>query len=241
MKVIEGTIIQDDETLWRYFKTSRFIEIIETGEIYFAAANQFDDQFEGAVGVHSPPPPIGSKYPKYDYLDKSFRELTRLTKISCWHLASYESNAMWQLYADQKKGVAITTTTKRMSNAFEPFRLSPTYSVEDLWGGKIDYVDLTQERLNLSMLNRFFVKHLAFEWEREFRLLISLRMAEEFGVAVPAEGIRVQVDPATLIDRIILGPTISSDDRERISDAASKMGLGNKIELSSLLGKPRYL
>ena len=64
------------------------------------------------------------------------------------------------------------------------------------------------------MLERFFYKHRAFESEREFRLVISLRMAEEFGVGVPEDGISVEVDLDLLINRIVLGSTISSEQRE---------------------------
>lgn len=240
VREIDGNPIQGDEVLLRYFKTSHVIELIEQGETYFAAANQFDDKFEGAVAVQNPPPSTDPRYSELNPADEAFRELKRLTKISCWHRATYESDAMWQLYADSSKGVAVTTTADRMRAAFAPFQLAPSYGVEDMWGGQIRYVDLTQPQMKVSMLHRFFLKHRAFEWEREFRLAISLRMAEEFGVAVPSAGILVQVDPAALIDRIVLAPTIPPEDRERVTDAASRAGLGGKTECSSLIGRPRY-
>jgi hypothetical protein len=113
---------------------------------------------------------------------------------------------MWKLYAGAHKGVAICTTPDRMQKAFKPFRLKPEYGIEDLWAGSVDYVDLTQVRMRgAGMLSRFFFKHRAFEWEREFRLAISVRTAEEFAVSVPPDGIFVEVDLKVLIDRIVLG------------------------------------
>lgn len=90
------------------------------------------------------------------------------------------------------------------------------------------------------MLERFMYKHKAFSWEQEFRLIISLRLAEEFGVAVPDEGIRVAVDLRLLIDRIYLGPALSEDDIKTIRLAAEAVGLGDRVRVSSMLGTPRY-
>jgi hypothetical protein len=149
---------------------------------------------------------------------------------------------MWKLYAGEHKGIAICTIPERMCAAFGPFRLRADYGVKDLWAGPVDYVDLTQIRMRgAGMLERFFVKHRAFEWEREFRLAISLRMAEEFGVAVPADGISVDVDLSTLIERIVLGSTTSPEHREIVTRFVNGIGLGDQLERSSLLGQPRYV
>lgn len=63
-------------------------------------------------------------------------------------------------------------------------------------------------RLRTSMLERFYHKHMAFEWEKEFRLTISLRMAEEYGVNIPEKGIEVQANLPELISSIILGDIV---------------------------------
>ena len=187
------------------------------GPWYFASANQFEDEFEGAVTVQLNEGPEDPRYVGMEGAEGAFFELKRLTKISCWHFAEYESDAMWKLYGAQKKGVAICTTPERMRHAFKPFRLRPDYGLEEMWAGPVTYVDLTQVRMrNVGMLGRFFHKHRAFESEREFRLAISLRMAEEFAVRVPEDGISVKVDLDCLVDRIVLGSTTSPEEREQI-------------------------
>ena len=132
---------------------------------------------------------------------------------------------MWKLYAAKSKGVGICSSPNRINAAFRPFRLDPNYGPEDLWGGQVRYVDLLQVRLDVSMLHRFFYKHRAFEWEREFRLAISVRSAEEYGVRVSELGIEVAVDLDTLIDHIVLGPALSDGDRDRIAQHAKRGGL----------------
>jgi hypothetical protein len=89
---------------------------------------------------------------------------------------------MWKLYAGMHKGVAICTTPERLRDAVVPFRLRPDYGIEVLNAGNVQYVDLLEVRMNVGMLERFFCKHMAFSWECEFRMAISLHIAEEYGV-----------------------------------------------------------
>ena len=233
--------INQDEHLWRYFKTERFVDLLATGELYFAAARQFQDRFEGATAVLPPGAYIDPRYPlDGEPGERAFEELRRLTKISCWHRSSYESDAMWQLYAGAWKGVAIRTTPGRLSGAATTFRLEPQHQGEDLWGGNVKYVDLLQERLRVNSIARFWHKHMAFSWEREFRLGISLSFAEEFGVAVPEQGIRVPFNLDLLVDCIFLGPSLETRDVEAIRRAAEQAGMGERVRVSSILGIPRY-
>jgi hypothetical protein len=106
--------------------------------------------------------------------------------------------------------------------------------------GPIKYVDLHRERLRVGMEQRFFFKHRAFEWEREFRVAISVRMAEEFGVAVPEFGIEVPIDPDVLIESVYIGPALAPPDREALSRACTAAGINPRLVTSTLLGKPRY-
>jgi hypothetical protein len=230
-----------DEPLWRYFKPNRFHDFLTTGEIYFASARQFQDPFEGAVAVLPPGFPVDPRYTEREGTELAFEELRRLTKICCWHRATYESDAMWQLYAGQWKGVAIRTTPRRIAEAAKPFHLKPEYAQEDLWAGYVRYVDLLKERLRVDMLDRFWYKHMAFSWENEFRLAISLRMAEEFGVQVPQEGIRVSFDISQLVDRIFIGPSLGAEQEKLVREAAESAGLGDRVRVSSMLGSPRYV
>ncbi|MBA0224083.1 DUF2971 domain-containing protein [Stenotrophomonas maltophilia] len=233
--------IDEFEHLWRYFKTDRFVELLQTEEVYFAAARQFQDRFEGATAVLPQNAYIDPRFPtEGDHAERAFEQLRRLTKISCWHRSSYESDAMWQLYAGSWKGVAIRTTPGRLAAAANTFRLEPHHEGEDLWGGNVTYVDLLKQRLRINELTRFWYKHMAFSWEREFRLGISLRPAEEFGVAVPEEGIRVRFNLDVLVDRIFLGPSLEQRDVQQIRHAVEKAGLGDRIRVSSMLGTPRY-
>jgi hypothetical protein len=228
-----------DEPLWRYLRPEVFSAALQSGTLYFPSAREFEDPFEGALAVLPHDLPTDPRYAQLEGVDKAFEELRRLTKINCWHRAEYESNAMWRLYAASRKGVAITTAA-RLKAALQPFRLAPSYGEEvPLWG-HVRYVDLHSERLRLSMEERFFYKHRAFESEREFRVAISLRMAAEFGVQVPEHGIEVAFSPDMLIEFVYLGPNLFGVEREAVVDVCRVAGLGDRIRTSTLLGQPRY-
>ncbi len=235
----EDDTVPLDAPLWRYFRADRFVAALETSSLYFPSARQFEDRFEGAVAVvaHTP---IDPRYAELEGADGAFEQLRRLTKISCWHHADYESDAMWKLYAASHKGVAVRTTTGRLQDALRPFCATPKSQPEEPFWGSVRYADLRRERLRVNMVQRFFHKHRAFEWEREFRVIISLRSAEEFGVEVPEFGIELGLEPACLIEELCLGPEIAEDDCNAVVAACENAGVGDRLVTSTLLGRPRY-
>ena len=133
LRTIEGIQIDWNETLWRYCTVERFEWMVGNRRMYFAAADQFVDPFEGAVAVQTNTPPPDPRYAEMELDESAFFELKRLTKLNCWHRAEYESDAMWKLYAGQSKGIAVCSTPDRMRRSFQPFRLHPDYGVEELW------------------------------------------------------------------------------------------------------------
>lgn len=108
MRVIGNQKLDVNEPLWRYFKTERLLELVEPSHLYFASARQFTDRSEGATAVLPAGFPVDHRNER-GHGERAFEELKRLTKVSCWHRASYESDTMRQLYAESNKGVAIRT------------------------------------------------------------------------------------------------------------------------------------
>jgi len=239
--VWNGEDVGDNEPLWRYFRADGFVTTLDTSTLYFAAATEFEDRFEGAVAIQPADFPIDPRYREPELIERAFEQLRRLTKLSCWHWADYESDAMWKLYASARKGVAVRTTSGRLRRALRPFRLAPHYGDEEPFWGAVRYVDLLKERLRIGMLERFFTKHRAFEWEREFRIAISLRTAEEFGAEVPELGIGVAFDPDSLIEFAYLGPALQESERDQLVSSLERAGLRSRLVISSLLGRPRYI
>jgi hypothetical protein len=242
MKELKPSTIDWGQKCWRYFTVDRFIDALENGHIYFAAASEFEDKFEGATCIVDPKNlGIANKIPFFDMTNKAFKQLQGLTKINCWHKSDYESDLMWKIYAQNKKGVAITTTPKKMQQAFKTYKIKDEYGEEDLYIGNVEYIDLSSQHIEDTMLGIFFYKHIVFASEKELRLSISLRMADEFGVIVPQSGIFVSVDYSILIENIIIGPSISKEDRDRLIKVIKKLGYQTKVLDSCLTYNPIFV
>lgn len=229
------------ELLWRYFTTERFLDALEGGSLYFPSARQFTDKFEGATAIQPYDWPVDPRFGEHDMFEFAFEQLRRLTKISCWHRSDYESDAMWKLYAIKGKGISVCSTIEQLQTSLRPFRLALNYGEEEPFGGSVRYVDLFEQRLPVNMLERFFYKHRAFEWEREYRVVISVRGAEEYGVSVPEDGIYVPFDAATLIRRIYIGPEMNERERVQLLRRCEEANVAGRIVNSTLRGKPRYI
>jgi hypothetical protein len=219
----------------------RIFTALDNSKLYFAASTQFTDVFEGAAALLPPDFPIDPRYQEMDTEEKVYFGFRCLYKINCWHRSDYESDAMWRLYAAESKGVAICLTPDRLRAAIKPYCVFPTSQPEDLWGGPVQYRDFLKVRLKPRDRERYFSKHQAFAWEREFRLLISLMEADEFCPGVPRSGMKVGVDLDALVERIMLGPKLSKEEMDTIVDHARIAGLGDRVCKSSLLGQPRFI
>jgi len=155
---------------------------------------------------------------------KAFEELRRLHKISCWHMNDSESAAMWRLYLRENRGIAIASTIRRLRNSLKPYRIKPEYGEEEAVLGVVRYVDYkTTELEGGSFLGPFFHKRRSYAYEQELRVIISVRMAEEFGVTVPEKGILVEVNLAELIDAVYIAPGLDSTYKQRVAAILHKI------------------
>jgi hypothetical protein len=235
--------------LWRYFPTDNLLRTLAGSALYFSAAKQFEDQYEGAIRVVSsdlPGFPVGTQASAFNAF---FGNTRNHYKASCWHESSIENALMWQAYASAGKGAAICTTLDRVVDAIQPYRLGRGPLNDVLWCGRVKYIDLTKENVPsnaeppVGMVKRFFFKHNAFEPEREFRFLADLH---HYTGAVgdpkpPALGILVTVDLTRLIEAIVIGPGLSQEDRAKLMKAAALAGLSDRFRDSSLRHSPRFL
>ena len=74
MRDVWDNTADSKEQLWRYVTPDRCVSVLENARVYFAAATQFNDPFEGAVGVQSRDFPVDPRYPELDSAEKAFRE-----------------------------------------------------------------------------------------------------------------------------------------------------------------------
>lgn len=240
--------------IWRYLDISKLESIFKENAIYFASAEQFshNDLFEGAItefeyeqrkllsaDIFESPDEVEKHL---DSLQEAFEPLRRFAKISCWHINDKENMAMWLNYQGADKGVVIQSSPEKLSNTIGPYRIKPEYGVETIYAGKVKYinyeVDLMNERF--GFLTPFFYKRSNYEYEKEFRMIISLRMASEYGVEIPDEGIFVPFDYRTGIEKVILSPHSDNSYVKIVEELFAKYNVELPIEKSYIAKQPRY-
>lgn len=241
----------DDTIIWRYTSVAWFESLLVEG-LYFAAAQQFDDQFEGSITDAAqalrercwpslgPSDRVGQEWLEQQ-VSEAFGDLRRMTKISCWHALHHENAAMWDRYLGQNAGVAIRSTVGSLKRALRDFRLRPEYGAEPIVVAKVRYIDYaTEEMTDDSMLGIFLHKRLEFCYEREVRALLSLRVAVEFGISIPNGGLVVAVDHAELIDEVRLWRAAADEDIAMVRALVHRAGVSCPVGRSTLARAPRY-
>jgi len=241
----------DDTVIWRYMTVERFNDVV-SGSLYFAAATQFDDVFEGSITEAQFARRRAQHARTFDVqhdvdaalasTSRAFAELRRLTKINCWHAAEHENVAMWERYLPKGTcGVAVRSTVGSLRSALLPFRLDPAYGEEGIVVRRVHYLDYSKDDFeDRSMEAPFFYKRIEFRDEQEVRAVLSLRMAEEFGVPIPEQGVFVGVDPQQLIDEVRVSPACTTADVEGVKEMLEATGVFCPVAPSALSRRPAY-
>lgn len=242
-----------DDRLWRYMDLSKFISLISRKELYFAAADTFEDIFEGAKGAAIQKDKWDSFYLQFfekalktapgiskdkltkDNIDADSRRLLAqlsasgeknraATFISCWHLNSYESEAMWKLYSkDSANAVAIKTTAEHL---YEALGKSPYIDI-----GKVKYIDFNNEFASVN--GAFWYKRKSFEYENEVRAIMVNFDTNSKGTYVP-------VDINKLIDGIYISPYAAEWFADVVKSVATKYDIKSPVTYSQMKGVPFY-
>lgn len=244
---------EENDKLWRYMDLAKFIHLISSKELFFAAADSFDNPFEGAKGILSrkerwdsfyldffrkaistaPTIDTNSLFPEkvdaeanrlLSELESSGKSDRRHTFISCWHESEYESEAMWKVYSvNYKNAVAIQTTTLHL---YQALGKNPNISI-----GKVKYVDYNN---HFSPINgAYWYKRKSFEFEREVRAIIKNRKADFRGCLIP-------VDLDILIDCVYISPYAPSWFEEVVSSVMNKYGIDKPLFHSTMKENPFY-
>ncbi|AUD04446.1 hypothetical protein [Spirosoma pollinicola] len=160
--------------VWRYMDFTRFVALLNSASLCLTRCDQFDDQYEGAVQNKGNQSRRGAY--KNEITDKDSVSPEQLSAvlgslwkkyqhqyvfINCWHMADYESAAMWRSYRKANATIAIQTTYAKLRNALP----------DSCHIGEVNYVD-HQTYIKDEKEGFFSVmcKRKSFEHERELRI-----------------------------------------------------------------------
>jgi hypothetical protein len=243
--------------LWRYFDLAKFVSLISTNTLFFAAADRLGDEHEGALPtkvnnkVSGTFHRIASKMKQPANIAELQLLLSRNSEIersyfhvSCWHMNQRESAAMWAQYGSRDGAVAIRSTVGRLRRALPA----------ETRFGAVRYVDYADQDLGdlsyqvyFQVNHRLLLKRRSFEHEREYRAMI--RDPGYQGMEFPGNGRKnpppkpgtyVPVDLGTLIDSVHVSPRAPQFVADVVTSLCSAYGVTAAVRPSGLDGRPLF-
>lgn len=227
-----------DEPIWRYMDFTKYVSLLDTRSLYFSRADLLGDPFEGSQphlslrrGSTAQELAEKTQFPSND--TSLFRiaintflmgvsatvsvENIRLRLehyISCWHMNSRESAAMWDLYSNTGKGISIRSTYGKLKKSVP----------KGTKIGIVEYIDYKTYKETPSPMKTFFLKRQSFSHEHEIRAVIQNENGNNKTNGNPDEGIHQPINLKQLIDGIYVAPFAPDWMLDLVRSVAVKLG-----------------
>ena len=202
----------DSTTIWRYVDLARFLDMVIHRQLTFVPAQKMADKYEGTL------PPGGllqsmalidpilrlndfgaflrEELPKS--LPSEYARLARAgTYLSCWHMNSGESGAMWAIYGAQ--GMAIESTVAHLKAALD------AEQSREIHLGVVRYGDPSDPEV-FRDLRRDYSLHKRQLYEYEHELRAAILTGQDPAMDDPPPVIKVDIHLPELIKRVWIGP-----------------------------------
>jgi hypothetical protein len=242
--------------LWRYMDLAKFLNLIQTGKLYFPRADLLGDPFEGSMTFATvraweealtneetrsrvfPDMSADDARRMREQMARFYRDNVRESFVSCWHAAQHESAAMWSLYGRSGEAIAVQTTFEKLAREFP----------SDVLMGRVDYIDYECDFINISNLfNALMRKRRSFEHEKEIRAIVWARSGKLSGtrsadgrIEINENGATVQINLSAVFERVFVGPTAPSWFADVVRSVAEQYGLDVPVQQSSLAATPVF-
>ncbi len=237
------------ETIWRYMTLDRLINILDDKALFMTGLGTYSksDPYEGypppvvlkQVKDNCPPPIYfshdASKSDDLDNFKVLAQRIFHSRAVSCWYQGDEESEAMWKLYGDTGKAIAIRTTVGKLAKA-----------LGDEFDGKIarvlyvNYTRVTQDDYEAVMgahaqntlLDPIYKRH-SYAHEREIRAYMQIKGAK---INEP-ETYKSHLAPidCSMIDEIVVSPFCGGSYVKATKAIAALFGIDSKVRQSTLL------
>lgn len=242
--------LADNEVIWRYITLDRLINILDDKALFMASLGTYctSDPYEGY------PPPGVLKLVKEKCSNSMFfsnddsgpqdlsnfkifaKRLFQSRVVSCWYQGDEESEAMWKLYGDTGKAVAIRTTVGKLADA-----LGSEFDGKIARVRYISYTRTTQTELDAVMSaydHKAFLdpiyKRSSYSHEREVRAYMQIKGAQLNDLETFRPHM-APVDCASLIGEIVVSPFCSASYVRAAKAVARQFGFEDRVRQSTLL------
>ncbi|WP_202612782.1 DUF2971 domain-containing protein [Proteus sp. G2658] len=162
-----------------------------------------------------------------------YYKIMKSSCVSCWYQNDFESEAMWNLYSDSGKGIAIKTNVGSLANS-----LKKNHKV-NLRIGKVKYLNFFDSNLKpedclVDGSTSPLLKRKEYEHENEVRLYL-VPQPENWDTYEPIPFF-LDIDVSTLIEEIYISPYVGEPFTSSVYKICELLGVPeNKIKKSKLL------
>jgi hypothetical protein len=157
--------------------------------------------------------------------------------INSWHYNSTENYAMWKIYGKGTYGLAIQTNYQRLREAFQKTN-------KEIYIGKVRYYEDGCDLMPFdNELMPFLHKRNIYNYENEVRCCYVLDKKENnfnWDEQDTYDGVFVNVDLDTLIERIYISPYSPQWIRDIIAGVNDKFGIDKEILHSTVFDTGDY-
>ncbi|MCY1356729.1 hypothetical protein D9M69_431900 [compost metagenome] len=236
--------IEKDITIWRYMSLDKFIHLLDTQTLFFTCLDSYSksDPFEGYPPmavlqvIHDRIPEFNSNLDQNyatrnpTYFKSLFNTLFKQPSVNCWHANDRESEAMWKIYGDNQKGIAIKTTVENLMNSIE--------TSERIRIGKVSYTDYENPEIAdlMDSINSGFgplIKRKSYSHENEIRAFFRPLGAKVTDTEFKSHSIKI--DTKILIQEILISPFSQEPYGSAVKAIAKQFNIEHKVKHSKLL------
>lgn len=158
--------------------------------------------------------------------------------VSCWYYSEHQSEAMWKLYGDQGKGVAVRTTVGKLKRALEEAEGNARQTT--IFIGKVKYVDYSDPTITPSdcSIDGHIVpllKRISYSHENEVRafLMPDLDVSNIDGFII--KPFMASCNVRSMIEGVYVSPYTSTPFLKAVQAVVKKFELSCTVEKSNLL------
>jgi hypothetical protein len=159
--------------------------------------------------------------------------------VNCWHINKGESEAMWRLYGDRGKGIAVETTLGALKESIGA--RDAAYRVHIYPVKYLDFFDKTLKPADCVVEGHRapLLKRLSYEHEREVRAFI-VHVPETARAALDLESwkpvpVRIRVELDLLVKAIHVSPYPGEPFASSVSKICERFGFSEDIVILSRL------
>lgn len=230
--------------VWRYMDLARFLSMLENRALHFARADQMSDRWEGSfspLNVAMRPQIYGEHWATMkDQIPMLRAHMMQRMHMSCWHLSETESAAMWMIYQQEGRGVAVQSTWHRLTTSLRTDR--------SVHGGRVKYIDYNRTFISEgNAVEAYMHKRESFAHEKEVRLMMVLtgrsapdpahpKQAIDLGPEAPV--IPIPVDLTELVEQVLIAPDAPVWFADLIAQVVTRYGLEVPVRQSDLARDP---